>query len=65
MRVGIGYDVHSLVKGRKLIIGGVNIPYKKGLLGHSDGDVFPRYNTICKPHLFRFLHHFIQMVDRS
>ncbi|MDI9476705.1 MAG: 2-C-methyl-D-erythritol 2,4-cyclodiphosphate synthase [Natronincolaceae bacterium] len=39
MRVGIGYDVHSLVKGRKLIIGGVNIPYKKGLLGHSDGDV--------------------------
>ncbi|HZX21660.1 MAG TPA: 2-C-methyl-D-erythritol 2,4-cyclodiphosphate synthase [Clostridia bacterium] len=39
MRIGIGYDVHSLVKGRKLIIGGVNIPYKKGLLGHSDGDV--------------------------
>ena len=39
MRVGIGYDVHSLVEGRKLIIGGVNIPYKKGLLGHSDGDV--------------------------
>ncbi|MFW5647673.1 MAG: 2-C-methyl-D-erythritol 2,4-cyclodiphosphate synthase [Candidatus Alkaliphilus sp. MAG34] len=39
MRVGIGYDVHSLVEGRKLIIGGINIPYKKGLLGHSDGDV--------------------------
>ncbi len=39
MRIGIGYDVHSLVKDRKLIIGGVNIPYKKGLLGHSDGDV--------------------------
>lgn len=39
MRIGIGYDVHSLVEGRKLIIGGVNIPYKKGLLGHSDGDV--------------------------
>ncbi|HZK57201.1 MAG TPA: 2-C-methyl-D-erythritol 2,4-cyclodiphosphate synthase, partial [Clostridia bacterium] len=39
MRVGIGYDVHRLVEGRKLIIGGVNIPHKKGLLGHSDGDV--------------------------
>lgn len=39
MRVGIGYDVHRLVKGRDLIIGGVNIPYEKGLLGHSDADV--------------------------
>lgn len=39
MRVGIGYDVHKLVDGRKLIIGGVNIPYEKGLLGHSDADV--------------------------
>ncbi|MDR5659917.1 2-C-methyl-D-erythritol 2,4-cyclodiphosphate synthase [Serpentinicella sp. ANB-PHB4] len=39
MRVGIGYDVHRLVKDRKLIIGGVNIPYEKGLLGHSDADV--------------------------
>ena len=39
MRIGIGYDVHKLVKGRKLIIGGVKIPYKKGLLGWSDGDV--------------------------
>jgi len=39
MRVGIGYDVHRLVEGRKLIIGGVNIPYEKGLLGHSDADV--------------------------
>ena len=39
MRVGIGYDVHRLIEGRKLIIGGVNIPYEKGLLGHSDGDV--------------------------
>lgn len=39
MRIGIGYDVHRLVKGRKLIIGGVDIPYEKGLLGWSDGDV--------------------------
>ena len=39
MRVGIGYDVHKLVENRKLIIGGVDIPYEKGLLGHSDADV--------------------------
>lgn len=39
MRVGIGYDVHRLVEGRKLVIGGVEIPYEKGLLGHSDADV--------------------------
>ncbi len=39
MRVGMGYDVHRLVEGRDLIIGGVNIPYEKGLLGHSDADV--------------------------
>lgn len=39
MRIGNGYDVHSLVEGRKLIIGGVEIPHKKGLLGHSDADV--------------------------
>ncbi len=39
MRVGTGYDVHKLVEGRKLIIGGVEIPYEKGLLGHSDADV--------------------------
>ena len=38
-RVGIGYDVHRLVEGRKLVIGGVEIPYSKGLLGHSDADV--------------------------
>ena len=35
MRVGMGYDVHRLVEGRKLILGGVEIPYEKGLLGHS------------------------------
>lgn len=39
LRVGHGYDVHRLVEGRKLILGGVDIPYKKGLLGHSDADV--------------------------
>lgn len=39
MRIGHGYDVHKLVDGRKLIIGGVDIPYDKGLLGHSDADV--------------------------
>ncbi len=39
MRVGMGYDVHRLTEGRKLVIGGVEIPYEKGLLGHSDADV--------------------------
>lgn len=39
MRVGLGYDVHKLTKGRKLILGGVEIPYELGLLGHSDADV--------------------------
>jgi len=39
MRVGLGYDVHRLVEERCLILGGVNIPYEKGLLGHSDADV--------------------------
>ena len=39
MHIGMGYDVHRLVEGRDLIIGGVNIPYEKGLLGHSDADV--------------------------
>ncbi len=39
MRVGIGYDVHQLVEGRPCIIGGVTIPYQRGLLGHSDADV--------------------------
>lgn len=39
MRVGLGYDVHKLVENRKLILGGVEIPYEKGLLGHSDADV--------------------------
>lgn len=39
MRIGNGYDVHRLVEGRKLILGGVDVPYTKGLLGHSDADV--------------------------
>lgn len=39
MRIGMGYDVHRLTEGRKLILGGVEIPYDKGLLGHSDADV--------------------------
>lgn len=39
MRIGMGYDVHRLVEGRDLIMGGVKIPYEKGLLGHSDADV--------------------------
>ena len=39
MRIGSGYDVHKLMEGRKLILGGVDVPYEKGLLGHSDADV--------------------------
>ncbi|MGL4910214.1 MAG: 2-C-methyl-D-erythritol 2,4-cyclodiphosphate synthase [Cetobacterium sp.] len=39
LRIGNGYDVHRLVEGRKLVLGGVEIPHKKGVLGHSDGDV--------------------------
>ena len=39
MRIGHGYDVHKLVEGRRLILGGVDVPYEKGLLGHSDADV--------------------------
>lgn len=38
-RIGIGYDIHKLAENRKLIIGGIDIPYEKGLLGHSDADV--------------------------
>jgi 2-C-methyl-D-erythritol 2,4-cyclodiphosphate synthase len=45
MRVGQGYDVHALVAGRKLVIGGVEIPYHKGLAGHSDADVL--LHAIC------------------
>ena len=39
MRIGMGYDVHRLAEGRALILGGVEVPYEKGLLGHSDADV--------------------------
>jgi len=45
MRMGQGFDVHQLVEGRRLIIGGVDIPYSKGLLGHSDADVL--LHAIC------------------
>ncbi len=44
-RIGIGYDIHRLVEGRKLILGGVEIPFEKGLLGHSDADVL--IHAIC------------------
>lgn len=44
-RIGLGYDIHRLVEGRKLILGGVEIPYTKGLLGHSDADVL--LHAVC------------------
>ena len=44
-RIGIGYDIHRLTEGRKLILGGVEIPFKKGLLGHSDADVLT--HAVC------------------
>jgi len=45
LRIGIGFDIHPLIEGRKLILGGVEIPYSKGLLGHSDADVL--IHAIC------------------
>ena len=45
MRIGMGYDVHRLVEGRKLVLGGVTIPFEKGLLGHSDADVL--VHAVC------------------
>jgi 2-C-methyl-D-erythritol 2,4-cyclodiphosphate synthase len=45
MKVGIGYDVHRLVRGRRLVLGGVQIPFEKGLSGHSDADVL--IHSIC------------------
>ena len=45
MRIGIGYDVHCLIEGRPLILGGVTIPFEKGLLGHSDADVLT--HAVC------------------
>src|SRR5713101_6121816 len=44
-RIGVGYDIHRLVEGRKLVLGGVEIPFEKGLLGHSDSDVLT--HAIC------------------
>ena len=45
IRIGIGYDIHKLVKGRRLFLGGIEIPHERGLLGHSDGDVL--LHAIC------------------
>jgi 2-C-methyl-D-erythritol 2,4-cyclodiphosphate synthase len=45
MRIGIGYDIHRLVEGRKLVLGGVTIPFEKGLIGHSDADVL--IHAVC------------------
>ena len=45
MRIGTGYDVHRLVEGRELVLGGVTIPFEKGLLGHSDADVL--VHAVC------------------
>lgn len=45
MRIGIGYDVHRLVSGRRLVLGGATIPFEKGLLGHSDADVL--VHAVC------------------
>ena len=45
IRIGIGYDIHRLVEGRKLVLGGVDVPFEKGLLGHSDSDVLT--HAIC------------------
>ena len=45
MRIGMGFDVHRLVAGRPLVIGGVTIPFEKGVLGHSDGDVL--IHAVC------------------
>ena len=45
MRIGIGYDIHRLIYGRKLVLGGVTIPFEKGLLGHSDADVL--LHAVC------------------
>src|SRR5512143_5823 len=44
-RIGIGYDIHRLVEGRKLVLGGIEIPFERGLLGHSDSDVLT--HAIC------------------
>lgn len=51
VRIGMGYDVHRLTKDRKLIMGGVEIPYEKGLLGHSDADVLLHAIKIGRAHV--------------
>lgn len=44
-RIGIGYDIHRLIEGRRLVLGGISVPYEKGLLGHSDADVIT--HAVC------------------
>jgi len=51
MRIGHGYDAHRFAEGRRLILGGVHIPYSRGLLAHSDGDV--GWCTLCAMHCWR------------
>ena len=55
MRVGMGYDVHKLVEGRDLILGGVKIPHTLGLLGHSDADVL--LHAVISENIFRIQTH--------
>ena len=60
MRIGMGYDVHKLVENRDLILGGVKIPYEKGLLGHSDADVLLHaiMDALLGPRLWGISKHF-------
>ena len=54
-RTGIGFDVHAFIKGRKLILGGIDIPFEKGLAGHSDADANPFSKGISIPPSINFL----------
>ena len=66
MRIGHGYDVHRLVAGRPLILGGVEIPWEKGLLGHSDADVLThavREFPQLRSNLFHCFKTFVQFQD--
>ena len=63
LRIGQGYDVHALVPGRPLIIGGVTIPYERGLLGHSDADVL--LHAITDALFGAAAHGFAQLTSRA
>ena len=63
MRIGFGYDVHRLVEGRRLFLGGVEIPFEKGLLGHSDADVL--LHALCWIHAERTLNKIIGFNDKQ